>query len=225
MKHIKLFEELKNSLYEELSNINNLESDISLPFSEKAYKSLSHKLCPDLFNKYGDWEDDGYYPTYKIGNYDVFQELSSHYENFKVLKYIKKLSNNKDLTLCDMGCGLGTFIYFCNKMGIKSYGVEYLKKYKEIHDKIQLDVKYGNFFEMNLSFLKKIDIVYLYRPIEDPNTMGKLLELIYNNTKDDVILVFSDLQGNIDIGKFKDIQVINDKIGISSYADLFILIK
>lgn len=193
MKYIKSWKLLENT---ETENYFNKESwynylnKSTLPFSEKEYQSLPNKINPEKFTKDGIFKKA--HPVFNNGLY--FDEVVSDYCDFKLLDWVKnspKLKNKK-LKLCDLGCGLGTVVYFAKKIGYNAIGVEYKKSLKAFHDKLKLDVIYGDFFKIDLSFLKDIDVVYMYRPISDISLAEKLLDLIYTNTKDDIIIVYFD---------------------------------
>lgn len=102
-----------------------------------------------------------------------------------------------------MGCGLGQIVYFSKKIGLNAIGVEYQTRLKAAHNELGINVIYGDFFNMDLSFLKQQDIVYLYRPIDNITGLNNLLKLIYENTGSNVIVIFSMLPVPVNVGKFK----------------------
>ena len=169
---IKKFKEFNESVNSEII----IPSNIKLPFSEDEYNRISI----------------GYYDSgnvYNDGKY--YSEVPSYYENFKVLKYLKDtIFSNIRPKLCDMGCGSGGVVSFSKKIGYESIGIEYQKQLKKYHDELDINVIYGDFFKMDLSFLKNMNLIYLYRPIKDEKLCDKLLELIYENTKKDVIILY-----------------------------------
>ena len=193
MEHIKewiLFENIEFENYFTRESWQNYCNNFNLPFSKKEYDSLANKINPKKFTKDGMYKKD--YPVYNNGLY--FDMVMSGYSDFKLLDWVKKSPKLKDkeLKLCDLGCGLGTVMYFAKKIGYNVIGVEYKKSLKVFHDKLKLDVIYGDFFKIDLSFLKDIDVIYMYRPISDLILAEKLLDLIYTNTKEDVIIVYYD---------------------------------
>lgn len=184
MKHLRRFNEYNNNLYENainiLNNVKDLEySDSKLPFSESEYKFFNKSIKKFKGNA-----------TFNNGKYH--EEVPSPYKTFNTVKFIKdNFFNNSNPKLCDLGCGIGSVLEFSKKIGYDVSGVEYKRDFIEIHDELKLNVKYGDFFKMDLTFLQNID-VYLYRPISDTALADKLLDIIYKNTKDDIIIVYLD---------------------------------
>ena len=89
---------------------------------------------------------------------------------------------------------------------------------KPIHKYLNIDVAYGDCLKIDLSILNDVDVVYLYRPIYDDALASKLIEKIYSNTKDDVIIVYTMPDDII----YEDDKF--DRIFIST-SDIVILIK
>jgi 2-polyprenyl-3-methyl-5-hydroxy-6-metoxy-1,4-benzoquinol methylase len=148
-----------------------------LPFTSNEYYNFVDKYLPS-----GADED-----LYVDGS-DSFREIATEYDDLKYLNYIKTYITNP--ILCDMGCGIGNILHFCNKMGYKTFGYEFNKSLSKIHKKVGVDVIYGDFFTTDLSKLKTCDVVFLYRPISSGPSMNKLFKLIRSNTKDNVIIVY-----------------------------------
>ena len=220
MKNIKFFKKY----FESIVNLDFVEKlkkkkkkEILLPFSENYYTKLFHKLTPDLFDEAGyliqSEYEDGF--LYKNGKY--CREVKSPYDCFKTLSHIQIIKNKK-LKLCDIGCGIGTICYLSEKIGYESFGIELNKKMKPIHQYLNIDVVYGDCLKIDLSILNDVDVVYLYRPIYDDALASKLIEKIYSNTKDDVIIVYTMPD---------DITYENDKFDriFIQTLDIMILIK
>jgi SAM-dependent methyltransferase len=193
LKDFKNYDVYKSYGYADIRKLDSV-SNIKLPFSEKTYMNMASKIYSDKYTKDGEfinYDVDGDYEyTYEIDDYSANHEIYSEYNNLKILKYIKDISGSK-LKLCDLGCGIGTLLYFSKKIGYDVFGVEYQKELKSIHDSLGIDVVYGDFFKIDMSFLSKFDVIYLYRPIENKNKMKELINLIFNHMKKDAIIVYS----------------------------------
>lgn len=213
MKHIKKYNDLifesnnlnlVNTIYSEISSeinkgttyLNKLDiiSKLKLPISESTYMKLLSNMDPDKYTEDGEfinYDKYGYYKhTYKLGDYYANHAIYSDYNNIKILKYIKSKTNKK-LKICDLGCGYGTLLYICEKMGYDITGLEYQKKLKKFHDILNIDVIYGDFFKIDMSFLSNFDVIYLYRPIDDRNKMKELINIIHKNMREDAIVIYT----------------------------------
>jgi SAM-dependent methyltransferase len=216
MKFLKYFESIANrDIIKKLKKFN--EKEISLPFSENYYTKLFHKLAPDLFDEDGYFIQSEYEDGFLYKNGKYCREVKSPYECFNILSHIQMIKNKK-LKLCDIGCGIGTICYLSEKIGYKSFGIELNKKMKPIHKSLNIDVVYGDCLKIDLSILNDVDVIYLYRPIYDDILASKLIDRIYENTKDDVIIVYTMPD---------DITYENDKFDriFISTSDIVILIK
>ena len=89
-----------------------------------------------------------------------------------------------------MGCGIGSFAYFAEKLGYNVTGIEGQVALKKFHKELGINVIYGDFFKIDMSILKNMDVIYLYRPISDFELSNKLMDLIYKNTKKEVVIVY-----------------------------------
>lgn len=162
--------------------------NISYPFPVDDYWILEDELSSE-------WRRDRE-QIHKIGKKESFREVNSDPDKVWVLKQISdKLGGSAKI--CDMGCGLGLVVLFCQKIGLDAIGVEWQKRLKPLHKEIGIDVKYGDFFTMNLSFLQDIDIVYLYQPVVTTYNSVKLLDLISANTSDDIVILYNGMWNSI----------------------------
>jgi len=184
MRYLKLFESFSD-IIEKFRNFNYRLK--MMPFSEEDYIKITKNLNPNKFDSLGKYIGD-----YTKKNNIEYGEVNSSYSKLYVLNLIKmNIFPNENPKLCDLGCGYGTVVYFCNKMGYESIGVEKEISLKEYHNKLGISVIYDDLLNMDLSFLKNMDVVYLYRPIKDYNLSEKLMKLVYDNTKDDVIIYYT----------------------------------
>jgi|GEM_PF-2234518 len=159
-----------------------IEGDIAktkLPFTVKEYYNFAEKhLAKDA-------DDD----LYQAGNNTYYREIITNDDELKCLQFLRQFY--KSPVFCDAGCGIGNMLHFTALMGYKSFGYDINIGLQPIHKKIKADVTYGNLLEMDLTRMKKADIVYMYRPINNRNKMKLMLQLIYNNTREDVIIIYN----------------------------------
>lgn len=201
MKYIRLFEDLMGN-QESTDYIKKQElidyikkfdiQKIKLPFSRKEYESFIHNLSPDRYDEIGYFMDCDYYNGFLYHDDDEYcREVTSDYDYLKLVKYLFDYNNN--FKFYDLGCGIGNVLYFVKLIGYKNpVGVELQSELKEFHEKLNLDVIYGDLLKMDLSFLKDADIIYLYKPIYDDSLANKLINKILRKTKKGVIIIYCD---------------------------------
>jgi len=182
----------------------------NVPFTDKEVIDTIHNLDPENFDRFGNFippkiEGDRY--TYD--NNKTYREVCSLFPRLYVLNAIKQaVFGDTKSKLCDIGCGIGTTVYFAEKMGFDAIGVEKQTILKKFHDKLNIKVIYGDFFNMDFSFLKDMDVIYLFRPIKDEKISDKLLNKIYRNTKKDVIIYYNLSHLRIDNALLKKLKFI-----------------
>lgn len=189
MKYIKLFEELISN--DELKDyIKKFDiQKIKLPFSKNQYESFIHNLSPDRYDETGYFLDSEYCNGFLYNDEEYCREVTSNYDYLKLVKYLFEYNNN--LKFYDLGCGIGTLLHFTKAIGYKNpVGVELQSELKEFHEKMNLDVIYGDLLKMDLSFLKDADIIYLYKPIYDDSLANNLIDKILKKTKEGVIIIY-----------------------------------
>lgn len=170
-----------------------LSEKIIMPdFNEEEYYDFIGALNHEKFNKNCMIKGVTQYSDLLFNDKKYHRESISSFFSLILLSTIKNIKNteNKKLKLCDIGCGVGNVVYFANKIGYDAVGIEIQENLKSLHEKIGINIIYGDFFEIDLSFLKEMDIIYLYRPIHDYSLNNKLMTLIYENTKEDVIIIY-----------------------------------
>jgi len=190
MKHLKRFNEsIKYNIIDYIKSFD--INKVKLPFSNKEYESFIHNLSPQTHDEEGRLIDSEYYNGFLYNSEKYCREVTSNYEYLKLVKYLFDFNNN--YKFYDLGCGIGSLLYFVKKIGYKNpIGVEYQEELKDTHKKLNLDVIYGDLLKIDLSFLKDGDIIYLYKPIYDDSLANKLIDKILKNTKDDVIIIYCD---------------------------------
>lgn len=194
MKYLKLFEDLQSDSYKTklIDYIKKFDiKKVNLPFSIEQYESFIHNLSPETHDEDGRLIDAEYYNGFLYNNEKYCREVTSNYSYLKLVKYLFDFNNN--FKFYDLGCGIGSLLYFAKKIGYRNpVGVEYQKDLKEIHEKLNIDVIYGDLLKIDLSFLKDADIVYLYKPIYNDSLANKLIDIILKNTKDGSIIIYCD---------------------------------
>lgn len=205
-------------IFENLDSIDKLKKDLSIikkrtwncnaeyiwnkyydmPFTMDEYNSFGHANMPKLFT------EDGYIKEPERMQKDtLFNSVKSFYGNCMILKTIID-SYGRKLKLCDLGCGIGNILYFPRKLGYDVMGVEMQKRFEPIYNKYNLEVINGDLLNMDISFLKNMDIVYVYRPIRDHVLMNSLLDRVYTNMRSGSILIVN-FTSALDLSKFKKI--------------------
>lgn len=91
--------------------------------------------------------------------------------------------------LLDIGCGMGNILKLGNAIGYDSYGIEVNHKLRKYHD--GLKVIYGDILNLpDYKFLKKFDVVYLYRPIEPLDKCNDLFEILHKHCKEGCKIIY-----------------------------------
>jgi hypothetical protein len=206
LKHERVYENFKTA---------------NLPFSESEWIEITESLrdmAEEILGQRslsGPEKGQPKQALYKAGKYLAFREFNSNYYSLQLIKAVSDSLNKPNMNFCDMGCGDGNVVYFAEQLGMNAIGVEYQSKLKECHEALDVDVLYGDFYDMDLSFLKEQDMVYLYWPVMDREGMRKLFELIYENTKEDVVVIFNKQGYGSDIPKFKGYEFVDDDLKCS----------
>jgi 2-polyprenyl-3-methyl-5-hydroxy-6-metoxy-1,4-benzoquinol methylase len=153
---------------------------IKLPFSSKSYYAFCDKYL----------EDDAHEALFLDEHEKYFREIATDYDTFKYLYHLGQLYKNAAV-LCDIGCGIGNVVLYAAKMGFLSYGYEINRELQPIHEKLNLDIQYDNILQSDLKRLKTVDIIYIYRPINDTKLMNKLFSSIHVQAKKDVLILYN----------------------------------
>ena len=95
--------------------------------------------------------------------------------------------------VCDLGCGLGVVVHFCDRMGLRAMGVEYQRSLKAAHERLGIDVVYGDLFRMDLGFLRDQDVIYLYQPVKTTDSSLALLDLVHGRMREDAVVLYNGM--------------------------------
>ena len=160
------------------------KNNINLPFTEYEYNQYLYDIDSNFFTNDGKIIDRENI-TYNGDKY--YKKIPTTYDCFNVFKHLYDINN--DFKFYDLGCGVGSVLYFLKKIGYKNpTGVEMNLDLKKYHN--DLDVIYGDLLELDLSFLRDANIIYLYRPIKDEILSSKLIDNILLNTKPGTIILY-----------------------------------
>jgi hypothetical protein len=202
-------------LFESISgDISNLPTDTW----DFKFNTIGNDEYQDIINKSDVFEKDKLYPkldddkTQNSGKYWGFH--ASDYGVFGVINSIYKILKKNGIKkpkIIDIGCGVGNIVRVSNMIGLDSYGIEINKDLKKFHTDIK--VEYGNIFS-KLNLLQDKDIIYLYQPFRDDSIEKKFMKMIYDYTKEDVVVIYNHF--NFDHHKWRLVNVIDghNSIGI-----------
>mgnify|MGYP001227835347 FL=1 len=162
----------------------------------KSYSNIHYKKCEKCRCVYQD-------PIIKLDYSDNYWQGATDPDgvkrdftkekNFKIKNWygdtIKFVNAKQDITVLDVGCGLGYFLSALNKNIIK-YGIEdsqfaceYIKKnFKDINI---LNGKFQDIYKFNIQF----DVIMFYHVIEHLNNPAKSIEFLKRYLKKDGILI------------------------------------
>lgn len=188
-----------DKIKEDILNIKNHKYDEELSFTIDDYYDFFTNNFPSLYfvDKYNKIFFKG--PATING---CWNSIPSNYFSIIILKIIKKYI--KEPKLCDLGCGIGNIVYFSEKIGYESIGIEMQNIYKEHYLKYNINVINDNLLNIDYSFLKNIDVVYIYRPIINRDIMQNIIDKIYDKMKINSFLYFENGE-NLNFNKFKPI--------------------
>lgn len=166
----------------------------------------------DILDSYGD-------DYIKAKNELSFDNITSRFGPVPSPLWIEELLNDfyKDGSkLLDIGCGFGNILKLSNEIGYKSTGIEINEDLSKHHK--ELDVIYGDVLNMDLSFIKKFDIIYTYRIIKETSICNELFNKIYNNMGDDSIIIYilpHIFNHSGRFGKDRDIHHLTEKLHVT----------
>lgn len=151
-----------------------------LPFTSRNYYSFCDKYL----------DEDAHEALFLDGEEKYFREIAADYDILKYLYYLRAQYRETPV-FCDIGCGIGNMVLYSGKMLFRSFGYEINTKLKPVHQKAKVEVLYGDILETDLSRLKDVDVIYLYRPINDAALMNRLLGLLHRHSKPDVTVLYN----------------------------------
>ena len=152
---------------------------IKLPFTSRNYYAFCDKYLPENVN-----ED-----LFLDENEKYFREIATDYDTLKYLYYFQRFYT--DPVFCDIGCGIGNVVHYTGRMGYSSFGYDINTFLKPVHGRIKADVVYADILKDDLARLATVDVLYIYRPINDKHMMNRLFRLIHQNTKRELVVFYN----------------------------------
>jgi hypothetical protein len=185
-----------------LHSINSLK----LPFTSKNYYAFCDKYL----------DDDANEALFLDGGEKYFREIATEYDTFRYFHFLGGLYSSKPV-FCDIGCGIGNTLHYASKLGFETFGYEINKFLAPIHKKLKADVTYEDILKADLARLATVDLLYLYRPINDSRLMNRLFSLIHKHTGNDLVICYNYPHAKTLKGF--------DTIGLGPFEDMIILLK
>jgi hypothetical protein len=158
-------------------------------FSEEEY----YVLLDDLER---DYSPEGAGRKLRIGGRQAWSEVSSGPAKVRAIGQVAA-EFGPGARVCDLGCGLGIVVHFCDRMGLRAMGVEYQRSLKAAHDSLGIKVVYGDLFKMDLGFLRDQDVIYLYQPVKTTDSSLALLELVHGRMRADAVVLYNGMWDRI----------------------------
>lgn len=153
---------------------------VKLPFTSKNYYAFCDKYL----------EEDAHEALFVDEEEKYFREIATEYDTLRYLYYFQ-MQFPDSTTFCDIGCGIGNVVLYAGKMGFDAFGYEINTLLKLLHKKLKLDIEYADILKSDISRLKETDVIYIYRPINDPRLMNKLFSLVHKHSKKDVTIFYN----------------------------------
>ncbi len=163
----------------------------------KSYSGVMFKICKNCKCIYQDpLIETNYSDSYWQGGYDrdgKYRDFTKE-RDFKINNWYGGIidylnTDKKNLSVLDIGCGLGYLLSALNenydKYGIESseFATNYVKK-----NFTDINIKNGDYKSIGV-FNKKFDVISLYHVIEHLKNPPEAIELIYKFLKNDGILI------------------------------------
>lgn len=128
-----------------------------------------------------------------------YSHISSGYGELATQLDIVEKQGLSDRRFLDVGCGLGTKVFFANQLGWRAAGIEQNRKYVAIAQ--ELNSGYEIFRRNALRFkdYNQYDVIFLYWPMPSRENMAKLLRRIFKRMKPNSCFVRSTLWGHDDL--------------------------
>ncbi|MBW2078278.1 MAG: class I SAM-dependent methyltransferase [Deltaproteobacteria bacterium] len=134
--------------------------------------------------------------------YGCFKYISFNEKKFFAQMHrasiILDILNRKDRArFLDVGCGIGTKVFITSTLFAGADGVEVDRNYIEIAKKIHAsssreftkNIKFIGGDALKFSYYEDYDVIYLYRPFNDPRRQNELEEKIAREAKENAIIV------------------------------------
>lgn len=196
---------------------------VRLPFTDEEYWVVTENMV-DWYGYQSD-SDEALEPGWVLipGGGAAFREIPSDVLYLRLIKAVADararhlgLGPGHRQRLLDMGCGVGTVVGFCDRMGLDAVGIEIQSSLSGAHRELGVRVTYGDFFQAAPPLLEETDIVYLYRPTNDLSQVDRLVEMIRRHTADDAVVVFAHLDDQADVAGYDKIVFKREYEGYST---------
>lgn len=149
------------------------------------------KVNQDYYKKY---YQQNYYDDSGVGKNSLtgkFLSLATRLSNWRKERLIlgQVNSNNKKVSILDIGCGNGGFLSSLNPAKFDRYGVEISRPGYELSRKRGLEIYHGDINDVDFED-KKFDVVSMWHVLEHIDDPNKLFDIINKILKSEGILIF-----------------------------------
>lgn len=118
-------------------------------------------------------------------NYKPFRAIPFN-PQVDFINFLIRLKRSHDkLTFMDIGCGKGNMLALARAVGYETQGIE-LHRYSPYHRCTGVDFTFGDALELTTF---NADIIYMYRPIIDEETLHKLVQHVVRFMSKDALFI------------------------------------
>lgn len=163
--------------------------ELDYPFSEEEYYVLEDKLR----------EEHGQFDPSRrltIGGRQAWSEVTSGPSKVWAVSQVAREFGGR-ARMCDLGCGLGLVVHFCQRLGMDAMGVEYQRSLEPAHRALGIRVLYGDLFRMDMGFLADRDVIYMYQPVKTAESSIALLGLVHSAMRPDAVVLYNGMWDGI----------------------------